>query len=91
MLFWDFDCAFVQNKVISHQLGSRPRDLLCVSFSPYGKENDCSQRPQYNYEKYKAEGRENPKKMTSMVLGHNRDTVTPVYLADLPPGRQKKK
>ena len=47
-------------------------------------------RAQLQYEKYKAEGRENPRKMTSMVLGHNRDTVTPVYLPELPPGRQKK-
>ena len=47
-------------------------------------------RAQLQYEKYKAEGRENPKKMTSKVLGHDRDTITPVYLADLLPGRQKK-
>ena len=48
-------------------------------------------RAQLQYAKFEAEGRKDPKQMTSETLGHHRSDITNVYLAELPPSRQKKK
>ena len=37
---------------------------------------------------YEAEGRKNPKFMTSEILGHHRTDITNVYLAELPQGKK---
>lgn len=41
-------------------------------------------RAQEQYTIYEAEGRQNPKLMTSEILGHHRTDITNVYLAELP-------
>ena len=48
-------------------------------------------RAQEQHAMYKAEGRKDPNRMTSEILGHHRPYITNVYLAELPPGRRKKK
>ncbi len=45
-------------------------------------------RAQEQYAMYEAEGRKNPKLMTSEILGHHRTDITNVYLAELPQGKK---
>lgn len=45
-------------------------------------------RAQEQYTMYEAEGRQNPKLMTSEILGHHRTDITNVYLAELPQGKK---
>ena len=47
-------------------------------------------RAQEQYAKYEAEGRKDPKRMTSEILGHHRSDVTNTYLPELSPKQKKK-
>lgn len=47
-------------------------------------------RAQIQHAKYTAEGRKDPKRMTSETLGHHRPDITNVYLAELPQGKKNK-
>ena len=47
-------------------------------------------RAQEQYAKYEADGRKDPKRMTSEILGHHRSDVTNTYLPELSPKQKKK-